>query len=61
MDLADNLEQLGDDRGRQAERQLVDHQQLGPGHERTAQGEHLLLATGEVAGHLARPRTENRE
>ena len=45
-----------DDRGREAERQLVDHEQLGPGHERAAEREHLLLAAGEVAGQLAASR-----
>ena len=61
VDLAHDLEQLADDGRRQAERQLVDHEQLGPGHERAAEGEHLLLAAGEVAGHLARALLEDRE
>ena len=61
VDLADHLEQLRDDRRRQAERQLVDHQQLRPRHQRAAEGEHLLLAAGQVAGHLARARLEDRE
>ena len=38
--------------GRQAERQLVDHQQLGLGEERLRQREHLLLAARQVAGQL---------
>ena len=46
---------------RQAERQLVDHQQLGPGHERAAERQHLLLAAGEVAGHLVAALLEDRE
>ena len=37
--------------GREAERQLVDDQQLGLGDERHAQRELLLLAAGQVAGH----------
>ena len=34
---------------------------FGPGHERAAERQHLLLATGQVAGHLARARPEDRE
>ena len=55
VDLVDDLEQPGDDGGREPERQLVDHQQLGSGHQRAAEGQHLLLATRQVAGQLAGP------
>ena len=52
VNLADDAGELADDRGCQAEGQLVDHQQLGLGDERHGQAEHLLLATGQVAGEL---------
>ena len=59
--LAQHREQLLDDHRRQAERQLVDHQQPRLGEERHAQREHLLLAAGQVGGRLVRrsPRTGN--
>src|SRR3712207_8657887 len=43
-----------DDHRRQAERGLVEEQQLRLGHERAADGEHLLLAAGHRAALLAR-------
>ncbi len=46
---------------RQAERRLVAEQQPGPGHERPADGEHLLLAARERARELAAPLAEHRE
>ncbi len=46
----DEREQLGDDVGRQAERQLVDEQQPRRADERHGEGQHLLLAAGQVAG-----------
>src|SRR5207237_10572815 len=53
--LAEGLQRFGqaghDDRG-QPERQLVDEQELRPGHEGPADGQHLLLATGEGPGAL---------
>ena len=48
-ELLHDLDQLGDDRRREPERQLVDHQQPGPAQHRLADGEHLLLATRERA------------
>src|SRR3546814_4530536 len=42
VDLLHHLEELAHDRRRQTERQLVDHEQLGPGHQRPAEREHLL-------------------
>ena len=46
----DDLQQLLDDRGRQTERQLVDHQQSRLHQQRLAQRHHLLLPAREVAG-----------
>ena len=56
-----DLEELADDRRRQAERQLVDHQQARVVHEHAGERHHLLLATGEVPGHLAVALAEDRE
>ncbi len=49
MDLVNDFEQLVDDRRRQTERQLVDHEQLRASQESLAEAEHLLLATREAA------------
>ena len=46
-------EPLDDDR-REAERQLVDHQQLGPGHQRPGDGQLLLLAARQRARRAGR-------
>ena len=61
-DLADHLDELlHDDRGEPLHR-LVEQQQLGIGHERARDREHLLLAAGkliaEVAPSLFEPRKE---
>ena len=61
VDLVHDVDELADDRRRQAERQLVDEQQLRVGDERLADGEHLLLAAGEVAGELVDALGEPRE
>src|SRR5437588_784982 len=61
VDLANDLEQLTHDRGREAERQLVDHEELRPSHQCAAQRQHLLLAAGQVPGHLTRARLQDRE
>ena len=47
--------------GARPRRQLVDHQQLGLGDERLAEGEHLLLAAGQVAGLLVPAVPQDRE
>ena len=47
--------------GREAERQLVDHQQARLLDERHAEREHLLLAAREVAGRLVEPVAQDRE
>ena len=46
-DLAKDREELLDDDGRKSEAELVDHEQLGAGGKRSADGEHLLLTAGE--------------
>jgi hypothetical protein len=49
VDLDDDLEDLLDELRRQAHRRLVEEQQLRLGHQRAADGEHLLLAAGQRA------------
>src|SRR6185295_15984968 len=46
---------------REAERGLVEHDQLGAAHQAAADGEHLLLAAGERAGELVVAFLEARE
>ena len=53
---ADHLEEHGDDRRRQAERELVDEEQARSAEERLGQRQHLLLAAGQGAGRLVEPR-----
>ena len=60
-DLLDHGEQLLDDHRREPERQLVDHQQARLREERLGEGEHLLLATGEVAGVVVPALAQDRE
>ena len=55
VDLPHLLDQLVDHGRGQAERQLVDAEQLGPGDERHGQRQHLLLAARQVAGQLVVP------
>src|SRR5690349_14572697 len=43
---------------REAERRLIEQEELRPGHHRAAEGEHLLLAAGERARRLAAPARE---
>ena len=45
----DGAEQLLDHDRRQSQRELVDEEQLGTGDGRHGEGQHLLLATGQVA------------
>ena len=52
VDLGDDLEDLRDHHRRQAHRRLVEQQHLGPGHQRPADGQHLLLAPGQRAADL---------
>ena len=57
--LAHDLEELLDDHRREAERQLVDHQQPRLRQERHAEGEHLLLAAGQVRRPARRARSRS--
>ena len=54
VDLADHLADLADDARREAQRGLVEEQQLRAGHQAAADRQHLLLAAGEQAGRAAR-------
>ena len=57
----DQREQLLDQQRREAERRLVEDEQLRLGHQAAADREHLLLAAGQRAGALALPFGEPRE
>ena len=61
VDLGDDLADLADDAGREAERRLVEQEQLRAGHQRTADGQHLLLAAGQQAAALRTALLEHRE
>jgi hypothetical protein len=58
---AERLQDFLGDARREAERGLVEQQQLRPGHQRTAKGEHLLLAAGHGACGLSEPFLQARE
>src|SRR3712207_7034198 len=60
-DLADDLVDAVDDHRGQAQRRLVEEQQLGLGHQRAADGQHLLLAAGHRAALLPLALLEARE
>ena len=60
-ELLHDVEELLDDERRQAERQLVDHEQLGLGEERHGQREHLLLATRELRRGVVEPAAQRGE
>ena len=57
----DQREQLLDQQRGQAERRLVEDQQLRLGHQAAADREHLLLAAGQRSGALALPFGKPRE
>src|SRR5262245_7398414 len=61
VDLADDGEDLLDEHRREPERRLVEKQQRGLGHERAADGEHLLLPPAQRAGELEAPLGEDGE
>src|SRR5918912_2555356 len=61
VDLGDDLCDLVDHPGRQAERGLVQEQHPGLGHERAADGENLLLASGQQRRRLRAALLEARE
>src|SRR5260221_12150633 len=52
VDGADDVEDLPDDDRRQAQRRLVEEEQLRVEHQRARDRKHLLLATGEGGGDL---------
>ena len=58
VDGLDDVEDLVDQRRRQAHRRLVHQQEPRPRHQRAADREHLLLAAGERAALLVRPLPE---
>jgi len=61
VDRVDGREDLLDEHGGQAHRRLVEQQQARARHEGTRDGEHLLLAARERAGHLRHALLEARE
>ena len=61
VDVGDDLEDLLDEDRREAERRLVEEEQLRAGHERATDGEHLLLAARQGAALLCRPLAKPRE
>src|SRR5216683_3550758 len=64
IDLLNDLDQVVDDVGSQAERELVDHQELRPGHQAAPDRDHLLLAARQrarIARELVRKRGEMTE
>ena len=61
VDLADDLGDPRHDLRRQAERRLVEQQQLGLAHQRPADRQHLLLAAGQQDGALTPALVEARE
>ena len=60
-DLLDDLEDLGNDQRRQAQRGLVEQQQAWARHQGAADGQHLLFAAGHGAGALVGPLAQARE
>jgi hypothetical protein len=53
VDARDQGEEFLDQSGREAERGLIQDEQLGFGHQAAPDGQHLLLATGQRPGALA--------
>ena len=61
VDRNDDLRHLLDQAGRETERRLVEDHQPGGLHQGPTDGQHLLLATGQVTGHLVPPAGQDRE
>ena len=61
MQLADDVKDLLNEDRSEAHGRLVEHQELRLRHERSAHGEHLLLAAGERTGDLLAALFEARE
>ena len=55
IDVDDDVANLFDQHRGETERRFVENEEFGVGHERTADGEHLLLAARQVAGGLLAP------
>src|SRR5947208_12542771 len=60
-DLGEAARQILDDDRREAERELVDQQQLRPAHQRAAEREHLALAAGQESADAAAQIRERRK
>ena len=54
VELADGIEDLPHDDGREAERRLVEHEETRPAHERAGDRQHLLLAARKRAAALCK-------
>ncbi len=61
VDLPDDTEKLEHDRRREAKRGLIEKEELGLGHQRAADGHHLLLPAGERARGRLEPGFEDRK
>src|SRR5216683_2488545 len=61
VEAADDAKDLVDQEGRKPEARLVQQQQLGRGHQRATDRQHLLLAAGEIARLGRAPLREPRE
>ncbi len=61
VELVDDLEDVLNEARRQAEGRLVEHEQASARHQAAANGQHLLLAAREGAGHLAHALGEARQ
>ncbi len=60
-EIEDNMEDLLDDLRREAERGFVQHQKLRLGHQRAADGQHLLLTARHAARHAVAALLQDRE
>ena len=61
VDFADDLENDPHELRREAQRWLIEHQQLRPRDEGSGDGQHLLFAAGKSASHLRESFTNTRE
>src|SRR5581483_11557646 len=58
VQLADHVEDLLDDEGGEAQRGLIEQQELGPAHQRAGDRQHLLLAPRQRAAALVQSARE---
>ncbi len=61
IEIGDHRKDLLDDQRRQAERGLIEQEQLGPAHQRARDREHLLLAARQRAAALGKPLLQARK